>query len=95
MTTRVPLGRSTQSSSSVPTISWPGTKGIETSAAKYSDVEPVITPRSEPQMPDSDGRTRAQPACRIRGSSRVTSRSGAIGPTSSPGMCPPRARAAL
>jgi hypothetical protein len=71
-----------------------GTNGIDTSAEKYSDVEPVTAPRSDPQMPESSGRTRAQPACRTTGSSRVTSRTGAIGPTSSPGMREPTARAA-
>ena len=94
ITTRVPFGRSSQSSSNSPTISWPGTNGIETSAEKYSLVLPVTMPRSEPQIPDRIGRIRAQPARSAFGSLMVTSRSGAAGPVRMPGMRPPTALAA-
>ena len=73
----MPAFRSSQSSSSSATTSWPGTNGSETTAEKYSEVLPDSAPRSEPQMPDSRERMRAHPGRSTLGGSMVTSRSGA------------------
>jgi hypothetical protein len=94
-TTRVPFGRSSQSSSSSATTSCPGTNGSDTTAEKYRLVRPDSAPRSDPQMPDSRVRSRTQPGRSTRGSSMVTSRSGAANPDSTPGIRPPIALPAM
>ena len=57
---------------------------METSGEKYSEDPPPIMDRSEPQIPDRIGFTRAQPGPRGTGSFSVASRNGASGPATSP-----------
>ena len=59
-----------------PAHSCPGVNGSEMTADRYGELRPVSSPRSEPQMPDSSGRTRVQPSAGRAGSGRLTSRSG-------------------
>jgi len=60
--------------------------GNDTSGEKYGEVAPVSIPRSEPQIPDSRGRTRPQPSLGDRGAEVETRRSGARPPETAPGI---------
>ena len=56
----------------------------------------MIAARSDPEMPESRGATRAQPGrSGSRGCSRLTSRNGAAGPVRIPGIRRPMVRAAM
>ena len=50
-----------------PTISWPGTNGVLVSVARCSEALPLISARSEPQIPVSRGRTCTQSGPGARG----------------------------
>jgi len=63
--------------------------GIEITADRYGELRPVSRPRSEPQMPDSKGRTRVQPSAGRVGSGRLTSRTGDMLAANAPAARPP------
>src|SRR5919112_6805501 len=57
-TTRSPARKPELSSTTLPTTSWPITKGGEVIGEKYGEFSEESVPRSEPQIPERSGFTR-------------------------------------
>src|SRR6266568_6141099 len=88
-TTRQPFGNPGAPSRTSATTSCPGTNGMDTTGVRYGEDRPVSIPMSEPQMPDSSGRSRSHPSPGGLGSARLVRRSGAMLLASVPEYLPP------